>query len=44
MDKDGPTIADNFYEDIYIYIFRGPDGKPSLESDITRSAQELMCR
>ena len=22
MDKDGPTIADNFYEDIYIYISR----------------------
>jgi hypothetical protein len=37
MDADGPTIADGFYED----LFRGPDGKPSLEPDITRSAQAL---
>ena len=37
MDEDGPTISGGFYED----IFRGPDGKPSLEPDITRSAQAL---
>ena len=37
MDEDGPTIADGFYED----IFGGPDGKLSLEPDITRSAQSL---
>ena len=37
MDKDGPTIADGFYEE----LFRGSDGKPSFVPDITRSAQSL---
>ena len=37
MDKDGPTIADIFYEG----IFQGPDGKPALEPDTSKSAQAL---
>ncbi|KAF8970455.1 CHAT domain-containing protein [Flammula alnicola] len=36
-DADGPTIADTFYEE----LFRGPDGKPALEPDITKSARAL---
>jgi hypothetical protein len=36
-DRDGPTIADTFYEE----LFRGPDGKPGLEPDTTKSAQAL---
>jgi len=34
MDSDGPTIADGFYEE----LFRGPDGKRTLEPDTTKSA------
>ena len=37
VDRDGPTIADTFYEE----LFRGPDGKPALEPDTTKSAQAL---
>ncbi|KAF8962316.1 CHAT domain-containing protein [Flammula alnicola] len=36
-DADGPTIADAFYEE----LFRGPDEKPALEPDITKSARAL---
>ncbi|KAF8810350.1 TPR-like protein [Phlegmacium glaucopus] len=36
-DRDGPTIADAFYEE----LFRGPDGKATLEPDITKSARAL---
>ena len=36
-DKDGPIIADAFYEE----LFRGPDAKPALQPDTTKSAQAL---
>lgn len=36
-DKDGPTIADTFYQE----LFCGPDGKPMLQPDTTKSAQAL---
>ena len=36
-DKDGPIIADAFYEE----LFRGTDLKPALEADTTKSAQAL---
>ncbi|KAF8809291.1 TPR-like protein [Phlegmacium glaucopus] len=36
-DQDGPVVADAFYEE----LFRGPDGNPALEPDITRSARAL---
>ena len=36
-DRDGPTIADTFYEE----LFRGPDGKPGLEPDTRKSARAL---
>ena len=37
MDKDGPTIADTFYEE----LFAGPDGRPALKPDMTKSALAL---
>ncbi|KAF8815740.1 hypothetical protein BYT27DRAFT_7333814 [Phlegmacium glaucopus] len=37
MDKDGPTMADAFYEE----LFRGLNGKPALEPDVTKSARAL---
>ncbi|PPQ93379.1 hypothetical protein CVT25_007088 [Psilocybe cyanescens] len=37
MDRDGPTIADAFYRE----IFRGPDGKLAGEPDVTKSAYAL---
>ena len=37
MDKDGPTIADTFYAE----IFQGPDGKPALQPDTSKSAQAI---
>jgi hypothetical protein len=37
MDEDGPTIASGFNKE----NFRGSDGKPSLEPDITRSCHVL---
>jgi len=37
VDEDGPTIAGSFYEE----LVRGPDGTPSLEPDVTKSAQAL---
>ncbi|KDR74377.1 hypothetical protein GALMADRAFT_141422 [Galerina marginata CBS 339.88] len=37
MDVDGPTIADAFYEELFL----GPDGKPALEPDIAKSARAL---
>ena len=36
-DKDGPIVADAFYEE----LFRRPDVKPALEPDTTKSAQAL---
>lgn len=37
-DKDGPIIADAFYEE----LFRGPEVKPpALEPDTTKSALAL---
>ena len=36
-DKDGPTIADTFYKE----LFCGPDGKPALRPDNMKSAQAL---
>jgi hypothetical protein len=36
-DEDGPTIADAFYEE----LFRGPDGRQTLEPDIGKSALAL---
>ena len=38
MDEDGPTIADTFYEKLF---FGGPDGKPALKPDMTKSALAL---
>ncbi|PPQ88891.1 hypothetical protein CVT25_009126 [Psilocybe cyanescens] len=37
MDKDGPTISDAFYRE----LFRGPDGKTAGEPDVTKSAYAL---
>ncbi len=37
MDEDGPHITDNFY----YYLFQSPDGKPSAQPDISKSAQAL---
>ncbi|PPQ86284.1 hypothetical protein CVT25_005505 [Psilocybe cyanescens] len=37
MDRDGPTIADAFYRE----LFRGPEGKPAREPDVTKSAYAL---
>ena len=37
-DEDGPIIADAFYEELFR---RGPDAKPVLEPDTTKSAQAL---
>ena len=36
-DRDGPIIADGFYEE----LFRGSNLKPVLEPDTTKSAQAL---
>ncbi|KAF8809265.1 hypothetical protein BYT27DRAFT_7187958 [Phlegmacium glaucopus] len=36
-DQDGPIVADAFYEE----LFRGPDGNPALEPEITKSTQAL---
>jgi hypothetical protein len=36
-DEDGPTIADNFYKE----LFHGPDGKLAQQPDTNRSAQAL---
>jgi hypothetical protein len=36
-DKDGPTIAGTFYQE----LFCGPDGTPVLQPDTTKSAQAL---
>ncbi|KIJ92971.1 hypothetical protein K443DRAFT_112745 [Laccaria amethystina LaAM-08-1] len=38
MDEDGPTIVDTFYEELF---FGGPDGKPALKPDMTKSALAL---
>ncbi|KIK04823.1 hypothetical protein K443DRAFT_92380 [Laccaria amethystina LaAM-08-1] len=38
MDKDGPTIADTFYKELFS---GGPDGRPALEPDMTKSALAL---
>ena len=37
MDGDGPIIADTFYKE----IFQGPDGKPALEPNTSKSVQAL---
>jgi hypothetical protein len=37
-DKDGPIIADAFYEELFC---RRPDAKPALEPDTMKSAQAL---
>ncbi|PPQ92057.1 hypothetical protein CVT25_007488, partial [Psilocybe cyanescens] len=37
MDRDGPTVADAFYRE----LFRGPDGKTAGELDVTKSAYAL---
>jgi len=34
MDKDGPTIAATFYEELF---FGGPDGRLALKPDMTKS-------
>ncbi|KDR68260.1 hypothetical protein GALMADRAFT_78835 [Galerina marginata CBS 339.88] len=36
-DEDGPVIADTFYQE----LFRGPDGKPTQEPDVSKSAYAL---
>lgn len=36
-DRDGPTIADAFYEE----LFRGVDGGPTHLPDVTKSARAL---
>ncbi|KAF8154290.1 CHAT domain-containing protein [Crassisporium funariophilum] len=36
-DKDGPTITDAFYEE----LFRGPDGQPTSRPDVNKSAMAL---
>ena len=38
MDKDGPTIVDRFYEELFPC---GPDGTPALKPDMTKSALAL---
>ena len=38
MDKDGPTIVDTFYEELFVC---GSDGRPALKPDMTRSALAL---
>ena len=38
MDKDGPTIVDTFYEELF---FHSPNGTPALEPDMTKSALAL---
>ncbi|KIJ96849.1 hypothetical protein K443DRAFT_681996, partial [Laccaria amethystina LaAM-08-1] len=38
MDEDGPTIVDAFYEELF---FGGPDGRPALKPDMTKSALAL---
>ena len=38
MDKDGPTIVDTFYEELFS---GGPDGRPTLTPDMTKSALAL---
>ena len=38
MDKDGPTVADTFYEKLFS---GGPDGRPALKPDMTKSALAL---
>ena len=38
MDKDGPTIVDRFYEELFS---GGPDGRPAHEPDMTKSALAL---
>jgi len=38
MDEDGPTIADTFYEELFS---GGPDGRPALKPDMTKSALAL---
>ncbi|PPQ93376.1 hypothetical protein CVT25_007085 [Psilocybe cyanescens] len=37
MDRDGPTIVDAFYRE----LFRGPNGKLAREPDVTKSAYAL---
>ncbi|KDR67399.1 hypothetical protein GALMADRAFT_147180 [Galerina marginata CBS 339.88] len=37
MDEDGPVIADVFYKE----LFRGPDGEPTQEPDVNKSARAL---
>jgi len=36
-DEDGPIIADTFYKE----IFRGPDGRPTPQPDVSKSAHAL---
>ena len=38
MDEDGPTIADTFYEKLFI---GGPDGRPALKPDMTKYSLAL---
>ena len=38
MDKDGPTIVDTFYGELFS---GGPDGGPALKPDMTKSTVAL---
>ena len=38
MDKDGPTIVDTFYGELFS---GGPNGGPALKPDMTKSALAL---
>ena len=38
MDKDGPPIVDRFYRELFS---GGPDGRPALKPDVTKSALAL---
>ena len=38
MDRDGPTIVDTFYGELFS---GGPDGGPALKPDMTKSALAL---
>ena len=39
MDKDGPTIVDTFYGELFS---GGPDGGPALKPDMTKSTLALI--
>ena len=38
MDEDGPAIVDTFYKELFC---GGPDGRPALKPDMTKSALAL---